>query len=463
MPADADRIDAIVKLCRARGLVYPSGELYGGIRAAWDYGPLGVELKENIKRQWWKSVVQGRHDVTGLDSSILLPSEVWDASGHTEEFVALLVQCLSCHQRFPAAELAEQYRSRTGEELNARALSALVCPECGSRGRFTEPGLFNGLLETRIGPDEPEDRPYYLRPETAQGAFVNFGNVRASERRRPPFGIAQIGKVLRNEVLPGDFLFRTREFELMELVYFVPPEETEQWHRYWLETRNGFYRELGIAQENLRPYEHDRDQLAHYARRTVDIEYRFGFPDREWDELEGIVDRGDSGLAAHADRTGIDLSYLDRASGARYRPFVISTSVGVGRSMLAFLVDAYTEESTPNPMGGKDRRVVLRLDRRLSPVKVGVLPVSRSADLAPQAVAVTEELRQSWNVELDDAGAIGRRYRRQDEIGTPFCVTIDFDGLLDQTVAVRDRDTLLQERVALDKLGDYLTSRLRGC
>ncbi|APU16890.1 MULTISPECIES: glycine--tRNA ligase [Actinoalloteichus] len=463
MPADADRIDTIVRLCRARGLVYPSGEIYGGVRAAWDYGPLGVELKENVKRQWWKAVVHGRDDVVGLDTSVILPREVWAASGHVEEFVALLVQCTACHHRFPAAELVEEYRARTGEELDERALLALTCPDCGSRGRFTQPSLSSGMLATRLGPDEADDSPYHLRPETAQGAFVNFHSVQATGRRRPPFGVGQIGKVFRNEVTPGDFLFRSREFELMELAYFVPPDQDEHWHRYWIDARTDWYTGLGVDRQNLRHYPHPADHLAHYSRRTVDVEYRFGFPGREWDELEGIANRGDFDLDAHAERTGVDLSYYDRAAGSRYRPFVIGPSVGVGRAVLAFLLDAYTEEETPNPIGGVDRRVVLRLDRRLAPVKVGVLPVSRSPDLAPQAAAVTAELRRSWNVEFDDSGAIGRRYRRQDEIGTPFCVTVDFDGLLDHAVTVRDRDSLVQERVSLDKLNDYLAFRLRGC
>ncbi len=456
-------IDTVVALCKRRGFVFPCGEIYGGTRSAWDYGPLGVELKENIKRQWWKAVVTGREDVVGLDSSVILPRQVWVASGHVGVFTDPLVECTSCHKRYRADQLAEEYIARTGKEAAEDNLADVPCPNCGTRGQYTEPRDFNMMLKTHLGPVETEEGMHYLRPETAQGIFVNFLNVLTSSRRKPPFGIGQMGKSFRNEITPGNFIFRTREFEQMEMEYFVEPGTDEELHQYWIDARTEWYVDLGIERDNLRHYEHPKEKLSHYSKRTVDIEYRFGFTGSEWGELEGIANRTDFDLSTHSNHSGVDLSYYDQASGTRYRPYVIEPAAGVGRSLMAFLVDAYTEDEAPNAKGGVDKRVVLRLDRRLAPVKAAVLPLSRHTDLSPKARDLAAALRRHWNVEFDDAGAIGRRYRRQDEIGTPFCVTVDFDTLSDLAVTIRERDTMSQERVALDQVESYLAARLIGC
>jgi glycyl-tRNA synthetase len=458
----ADRIDTIVSLAKRRGFVYPSSEIYGGQRAAWDYGPLGVELKDNIKRQWWRSMVQGRDDIVGLDSSIILAREVWEASGHVQEFVDPLTECQSCHKRFRADHLIEAYEEKHGHPPE-NGLKDVVCPNCGTRGAFTEPRMFNGLLSTHLGVTQDESGLAYLRPETAQGIFINFLNVLQSSRKKPPFGIGQIGKSFRNEITPGNFIFRTREFEQMEMEYFVEPGTDEELHQYWIDERTNWYVDLGIARDNLRQYEHPKEKLSHYSKRTVDIEYRFGFTGQEWGELEGIANRTDFDLTTHSNHSGVDLSFYDQASESRYRPYVIEPAAGVGRSMMAFLIEAYTVDQAPNAKGGVDERVSLKLDRRLAPVKAAVLPLSRNADLSPKARDLAAALRKHWNVEFDDAGAIGRRYRRQDEIGTPFCLTVDFDTLNDQAVTVRERDSMTQERVALDQVEGYLAARLVGC
>ncbi|HYZ07526.1 MAG TPA: glycine--tRNA ligase [Pseudonocardiaceae bacterium] len=464
----ADRIETVVSLCKRRGFVFPCGEIYGGTRSAWDYGPQGVELKDNIKRQWWRSMVTGRDDVVGLDSSVILPRQVWVASGHVEVFADPLVECTVCHHRFRADQLAEEYTERTGKEIAgsdlALDLSAVPCPNCGTRGQYTEPRMFNGLLRTHLGPVETEEGLHYLRPETAQGIFVNYKNVEQTARKKPPFGIGQIGKSFRNEITPGNFIFRTREFEQMEMEFFVEPGTDETWHQYWIDVRTDWYTGLGIARDNLRHYEHPKEKLSHYSKRTVDIEYRFEFSSGQvWGELEGIANRTDFDLTTHSEHSGVDLSYYDQATDTHYRPFVIEPAAGVGRPMMAFLLEAYTEDEAPNAKGGVDKRVVLKLDRRLAPVKAAVLPLSRHADLSPQARDLAAQLRQHWNVEFDDAGAIGRRYRRQDEVGTPFCVTVDFDSLTDHAVTVRERDSMAQERVALDQVEPYLAARLVGC
>jgi glycyl-tRNA synthetase len=458
----ADRIDTLVSLCKRRGFVYPSSEIYGGQRSAWDYGPLGVELKENIKQQWWQAVVRGRDDVVGLDSSIILAREVWEASGHVSEFVDPLTECQSCHKRYRADHLEEAYQDKHGR-LPERGLADVVCPNCGTRGAFTEPRLFNGLLTTHVGPVTDETSLAYLRPETAQGIFVNFAQVLQSSRKRPPFGIGQMGKSFRNEITPGNFIFRTREFEQMEMEFFVEPGTDEEWHEYWLRERWNWYIDLGLSEENLRFYEHPKEKLSHYSKRTVDIEYRFRFAGSEWGELEGIANRTDFDLTTHSKHSGVDLSYFDQDKGERWVPYVIEPAAGAGRLMLAFLIDAYAEDQAPNAKGQLEKRTVMRLDQRLAPVKVAVLPLSRNTDLSPKAKEVAAQLRQRWNVEFDDAGAIGRRYRRQDEIGTPFCVTVDFDSLTDQAATIRDRDSMAQERVALDKVEAYLAERLPRC
>ena len=458
----ADRIDAVVSLAKRRGFVYPSGEIYGGTRSAWDYGPLGVELKDNIKRQWWNAMIRSRDDIVGLDSSVILPRQVWVASGHVTAFVDPLVECTSCHHRFRADTLEEEYTEKKGRAPE-NGLADIPCPNCGTRGAWTEPKEFNGLLKTFLGPVEDEAGLHYLRPETAQGIFVNFNNVAASSRKKPPFGIGQIGKSFRNEITPGNFIFRTREFEQMEMEFFVQPGTDEQWHQYWIDTRTAWYVDLGIARDNLRQYEHPKDKLSHYSKRTVDIEYRFHFQGSEWGELEGIANRTDFDLTTHSEHSGVDLSYFDQETGERWTPYVIEPAAGVGRPMMAFLLEAYAQDEAPNTKGGVDVRTVLRLDPRLAPVKAAVLPLSRHADLSPVARDLAASLRRSWNVDFDDAGQIGRRYRRQDEIGTPFCVTVDFDTATDQSVTIRDRDSMAQDRVALDRVHAYLAERLAGC
>ncbi len=462
MPATS--VDTVVSLCKRRGFVYPCGEIYGGTRSAWDYGPLGVELKDNVKRQWWKQMVQGRDDVVGLDSSVILPREVWTASGHVDAFVDPLVECQSCHHRYRQDHLQEEYAERKGlPDPDEVAMSDVACAHCGTRGAWTEPRQFNGLLKTFLGVVENDEGLHYLRPETAQGIFINFAHVMTSARRKPPFGIGQIGKSFRNEVTPGNFIFRTREFEQMEMEFFVEPGTDEEWHERWIELRTAWYTGLGIDPANLRHYEHPLEKLSHYSKRTVDIEYRYRFAGSEWGELEGIANRTDFDLTTHAKHSGQDLSYFDQAAGERWVPYVIEPAAGVNRSMMAFLIDAYSEDEAPNAKGGVDKRTVLKLDRRLAPVKAAVLPLSRNADLSPKARDLSAQLRQSWNVDFDDAGAIGRRYRRQDEVGTPYCITVDFETLDDNAVTVRERDSMAQERVAIDQVEGWLAGRLVGC
>jgi glycyl-tRNA synthetase len=457
----ADRLETLVSLCKRRGIVFPSSEIYGGLRASWDYGPLGVELKNNVKRQWWRSMVQGRDDVVGIDTCVILAREVWQASGHESAFVEPLTECLNCHKRFRADHLEEAYALKHGH-LPADGLSGMSCPNCGVRGSFAPPRMFNGLLKTYLGAVDDESGLAYLRPETAQGIFINYLNVQASARRKPPFGIGQIGKSFRNEITPGNFIFRTREFEQMEMEFFVEPGTDETWHQYWIDTRTAWFTDLGVTPGNLRHYEHPQEKLSHYSKRTVDIEYRYDFTGTEWGELEGIANRTDFDLKTHSASSGNELSYFDQEKGERWTPYVIEPAVGVDRSMLVFLLDAYTEDEAPNAKGEMEKRTVLRLDHRLAPVKAAVLPLSRHADLTPAAKDLAAELRKSWNIEFDDAGAIGRRYRRQDEIGTPYCITIDFETQNDQAVTIRGRDTMQQERVALDQVGSYLHQRLTG-
>jgi len=456
------RLDAVINLAKRRGFVFPSGEIYGGTRSAWDYGPLGVELKENIKRQWWRAVVTSREDVVGLDSSIILPKQVWVASGHLAVFSDPLTECLSCHKRYREDQLIEEFTERKGRAPEG-GLAEVPCPSCGTRGRWTEPRDFNMMLKTYLGPVEDESGLHYLRPETAQGIFVNFANVMTAARKKPPFGIAQIGKSFRNEITPGNFIFRTREFEQMEVEFFVEPGTDAEWHQYWIDTRTDWYVDLGISRENLRHYEHPKEKLSHYSTRTVDIEYRFGFVGSEWGELEGIANRTDFDLSEHSKHSGQDLSYFDQAKGERWVPYVIEPSGGLTRSLMAFLVEAYAEDEAPNAKGGVDKRTVLRLDPRLAPTKAAVLPLSRHEDLSPAARDLAAELRTYWNVEFDDAGAIGRRYRRQDEVGTPYCITIDFETLEDQAVTIRERDSMVQERVAISQVRGWLAERLAGC
>ena len=455
-------LDKVVNLCKRRGFVFPSGEIYGGTRSAWDYGPLGVELKENIKKQWWRTVVQSRDDIVGLDSSVILPRQTWVASGHVGVFTDPLTECQSCHKRYRADHLEEEFEARKGRPPE-NGLADISCPNCGTKGAWTEPRDFNMMLKTHLGPVEDESGLHYLRPETAQGIFVNFANVMGAARKKPPFGIGQIGKSFRNEITPGNFIFRTREFEQMEMEFFVEPGTDEEWHQYWIDQRTSWYTDLGIDRDNLRHFEHPKEKLSHYSKRTVDIEYRFGFQGSEWGELEGIANRTDFDLTTHTEHSGTDLSYFDQATNTRWTPYVIEPAAGLTRSLMAFLIEAYTEDEAPNAKGGVDTRTVLTLDPRLAPVKAAVLPLSRNADLSPKAKDLAAVLRKNWNVDFDDAGAIGRRYRRQDEVGTPFCITVDFETLDDQAVTIRERDSMSQERVGLDAVEAYLAARLPGC
>jgi glycyl-tRNA synthetase len=453
-------MDTIVSLSKRRGFVYPSSEIYGGLRASWDYGPLGVEMKNNVKRQWWRSMVQGREDVVGLDSSVILAPVVWETSGHVSGFSDPLTECSSCHTRHRADHLLEAYAEKSGR---TGVLSEMACPNCGNKGTLTEPRNFNLMLSTHLGPVADEASIAYLRPETAQGIFVNYANVQQTSRRKPPFGIGQIGKSFRNEITPGNFIFRTREFEQMEMEFFVPPGTDEQWHDYWIKERTDWYVGLGINRDNLRHYEHPKDKLSHYSKRTVDIEYRFNFARTEWGELEGVANRTDFDLRSHSEASGQALGFFDQASGERWTPYVIEPAAGVDRAMLVFLLDAYREDEAPTGKGGTEKRVSLRLDPRLAPVKAAVLPLSRNTDLSPVARDLAATLRRSWTIEFDDAGAIGRRYRRQDEIGTPFCITVDFESLQDRAVTVRHRDSMEQERIGMDALEGWLAARLVGC
>ncbi len=406
-------------------------------------------------------MVRGRDDVGGLDSAVILPRAVWEASGHVEVFSDPLVECLSCHKRYRADHLEEEYEEKKGRAPE-NGLADIACANCGTKGQWTEPQEFSGLLKTFLGPVASEEGMHYLRPETAQGIFVNFNNVLTTSRKKPPFGIGQIGKSFRNEITPGNFIFRTREFEQMEMEFFVEPGTDEEWHKYWIETRKNWYTDLGIYPENLRLFEHPLEKLSHYSKGTTDIEYRFGFQGSEWGELEGIANRTDFDLGTHSKHSGTDLSYFNHATTERFPPDASEPAAGLTRSFMAFLVDAYSEDEAPNAKGGVDKRTVLRLDPRLAPVKAAVLPLSRNEDLSPKAKELAAQLRRNWNIDFDDAGAIGRRYRRQDEIGTPFCITVDFDTLEDQAVTVRERDTMAQERVSLDKVQGYLAERLIG-
>jgi glycyl-tRNA synthetase len=459
--ANASPLDPVINLAKRRGFVFQSGEIYGGSRSAWDYGPLGTALKENIKRQWWQFMVQGRDDIVGLDSAVILPRKVWEVSGHVDVFSDPLVESLHTHKRYRADHLIEAYTEKHGH-APANGLADIKDPDTGQPGSWTEPQNFSGLLKTFLGPVDNEEGMAYLRPETAQGIFTNFTNVMGASRMKPPFGIAQVGKSFRNEITPGNFIFRTREFEQMEMEFFVEPGTDETWFEYWIDACEAWYADLGITPGNIRRFEHPQEKLSHYSKRTVDLEYRFRFAGSEWGELMGVANRTDFDLKTHSEGSGVDLSYFDQVKNERWIPYVIEPAFGLTRALMAFLVDAYHEDEAPNTKGGVDKRTVLRLDRRLAPVKVAVLPLSRNETLSPVARALAADLRKYWNIEFDDAGAIGRRYRRQDEIGTPFCITIDFDTLEDNAVTIRERDSMAQERVSLDRVRGYLAEQLIG-
>src|SRR3954470_21786932 len=438
---DPKLMDRVVNLAKRRGLVFPSSEIYGGFRSTWDYGPLGVLLKRNVKDAWWRAMVQLRDDVVGLDSAILMAPRVWEASGHLATFTDPLVDCKSCKERFRADQLP----------------ASGACPNCGAKDSFTDARNFNLMFKTFVGPVEDDSSVAYLRPETAQGILVNFKNVQTTTRKKPPFGIAQVGKSFRNEITPGNFVFRTREFEQMEMEYFVPPEEATQWYEYWCQERFRWYTDLGIPEEMLRLRPHDPDELSHYSVGTSDVEFDYPWG---WGELEGIANRTDYDLTQHAEFSGEDLSYFDQEHDRRYVPYVIEPAAGADRATLAFLLAAYDEDEAPTGEGKVEKRTVLRLDPRLAPIKVAVLPLSKNEKLTPLAHDIAGALRTHHMVDVDLSGAIGRRYRRQDEVGTPYCVTIDFDTLEDNAVTVRDRDSMSQDRVSLDRLVDHLGERL---
>ena len=428
-------MDKIVSLCKRRGFIFASSDIYGGLANTWDYGPYGVELKNNLKKCWWKSVVYERDDVYGMDAAILMHPKVWEASGHVENFFDLKSDCKSCKKRFKAADLKE----------------AKICPECG--GELTEARPFNLMFKTHQGPVEDAANLIYLRPETAQGMFVNFSNILDSKHPKLPFGLAQIGKSFRNEITPGNFTFRTREFEQMEVEYFVRPADADQALAEWTEKRFQWYLDLGLKKENLRQRPHGKEELAHYAKACTDIEYNFAFG---WSELEGIANRTDFDLKQHSQASGKDLTYFDDLAKERFFPYIIEPSGGVDRSVLAFLADAYHEEKVK-----EDTRVVLKLHRDLAPVKVAVLPLLRNRpEIVELAKKISREIKKSAVTVYDDTGAIGKLYRRQDEVGTLYCVTVDVQSLEDKQVTVRDRDSMLQERISIDKLKEYLNNKL---
>ena len=456
----ADLMEAITSLAKRRGIAFQSSEIYGGLRSSWDYGPLGVELKRNVRGAWWRRMVQLRDDVVGLEASIIMSPRVWEASGHLESFTDPLVECLNCHQRFRADHLPGFHAPQSGHEEDDTTIDMAAkptCPNCG-HGQFTDARNFNLMFKTYMGPVEDEANAVFLRPETAQGMFVDFPTVQQTTRKKVPFGLAQIGKSFRNEITPGNFIFRTREFEQMELEFFVRPGTDDEWHDYWIDERHRWYVDLGIRPENLRLREHDPDELSHYSKRTVDIEYAFPFTD--WGELEGIANRTDFDLKQHEKFSGEDLQYFDQERNERYHPYVIEPAAGVDRALLAFLVDAYHVEEAPTAKGDTEKRTVLALHTDLAPYKVAVLPLSRNEALVPEARKVFDIVKERWMCDYDDAGSIGRRYRRQDEVGTPYCVTVDFESIEDRQVTVRDRDSMAQERLPVERLIDYLGDRL---
>ncbi len=431
-----DVMDAVVNLCKRRGFIFPSAEIYGGFRSAYDYGPLGSLMLRNVKSAWWRSMVQLRDDVVGLDASILSPPAIWKASGHLDTFTDPLVDCRNCKERFRADHLK----------------STEVCPNCGNKGTLTEARQFNLMFKTFVGPVEDAASVAYLRPETAQGMFVNFKNVLETSRKRPPFGIAQIGKSFRNEITPGNFVFRTREFEQMELEFFVPPAEGATWFDYWCSERLQWYVDLGIPKERLQLRAHDPAELSHYSTGTSDIEFQFPWG---WGELEGVAQRTDFDLKQHAQHSGQPLEYFDQATGERYVPHVIEPAAGATRSMMAFLLSAYDEDEVNG-----EKRTVLHLHPRIAPYQVAVLPLSKNDQLVPPAREVLGLLQPHFMCDYDQTQNIGRRYRRQDEIGTPLCVTVDFDTLQDRSATIRDRDSLEQVRVPVEALVGELRDRL---
>ncbi|WP_368489126.1 glycine--tRNA ligase [Clostridium sp. BJN0013] len=456
-------MDKIVALAKNRGFVYPGSDIYGGLANTWDYGPIGVELKSNVKKAWWQKFVHESQYNVGIDCAILMNNEVWVASGHVGNFSDPLMDCKECKSRFRADKLVEEHMTSKGvEKASADGWSNeklkkyiddnnIVCPDCG-KTNFTDIRQFNLMFKTFQGVTEDSKAEIYLRPETAQGIFVNFKNVQRTSRKKIPFGIAQIGKAFRNEITPGNFTFRTREFEQMELEFFCKPDTDLEWHNYWKEYCWNFLLKLGIKEENIRFRVHEKEELSHYSNATSDIEYLFPFG---WGELWGIADRTDYDLTQHQNHSGKDMTYLDPSTNERYIPYCIEPSVGADRAVLAFLVDAYDEEE----LEGGDLRTVLHFHPAISPFKAAILPLSKK--LSEKALKVYNILKKDFNVDYDDAGSIGKRYRREDEIGTPYCITIDFDTMDNDTVTIRDRDTMKQFRVKINELRDFIQEKIQ--
>jgi glycyl-tRNA synthetase len=484
---DTQLMEKLVSLCKRRGFIFQSSEIYGGLNGAWDYGPLGVELLRNIKDEWWKEMTY-RTNIEGLDASILMHPRVWEASGHVENFTDPMVDCRSCKSRYrldilfdevslkkqkealreidPARFQGQQQDAvvqaefqKLAEATPAMILPHLSCPNCGTKGTFTEARTFNLMFKTFVGPVEDTSNVVYLRPETAQGIFVNFLNVQSASRQKIPFGIAQIGKAFRNEINTKNFLFRTREFEQMEMQYFVKPGTDDAAFEYWREQRLAWFLRLGMAREKLQWHRHEPGKLAHYAKDAYDIEYAFPFG---WGEIEGIHNRTDFDLSRHEEFSGKKMKYFDEETKEKYTPYIIETSAGASRSCMAFLVNAYAEEEAPTAEGTMETRVVMRFHPRLAPNKVAVFPLVNRDGMPEIAQKIDADLRPHIRSFYDESGAVGKRYRRQDEIGTPFCVTVDSQTLQDQSVTVRERDSMQQERVASDRLLSYLTSKLNG-
>ena len=449
-PQDAVTMDKIVALCKRRGFIFPSSEIYGGVGSTYDFGHYGVLLKNNVKAEWWRAMISERDDIVAIDSAILQHPKVWEASGHLAGFTDPLVDCRTCKQRFRADHLQDLACGRKPSKHPGET------DECD----LTDARDFNLMFETTIGPVKESGSVAYLRPETAQGIFINFKNVLQFSRKKPPFGIAQVGKSFRNEITPGNFIFRTREFEQMEMEFFVPPDDAQEWFERWVAERESWYVGLGIRPDHLRLRAHDPDELSHYSSATSDVEYLFPIG---WSELEGIANRGDFDLSAHAQHSGEKLEYFDQQTGERYVPHVIEPAAGADRATLAFLVDAYDEEVVEREGTGKgEARTVLRLHPRLAPVKAAVLPLVSKEEQPQLAREVHRAVRERVQAEYDEAGAIGRRYRRQDEIGTPFCLTIDHQSLQDRTVTLRDRDSLAQERLAIDDIAQEIERRVNA-
>jgi glycyl-tRNA synthetase len=449
MPNRPDVMDKLVSLCKRRGFIFQSSEIYGGTGSVWDYGPLGVELKRNLQERWWTEMVRSRENVEGLDSAILMHPRVWEASGHVSGFVDPMVDCRNCKKRFRADDSKIKGTPGTPDAQ---------CPACGMKGTLGEPRQFNLMFKTFMGPVEDTAAVIYLRPETAQGTYVNFLNVQQSTRQRVPFGIAQIGKAFRNEITPGNFIFRTREFEQMEMQFFVEPGTDMQWFEYWKAERMRWHRGLGLAEDRLQFHQHTNEELAHYARAAFDVQFDFGGT-LGFQEIEGIHNRGDFDLTQHQKFSGKKLEYFDQGANKRYVPFVVETAVGPNRTLLAILVNGYREEAVE---GEEEGRVVLGLQPALAPIKSGVFPLVKKDGMPEMAKKIAEDLRPHFPVFYDDSGAIGRRYRRQDEVGTPFCITVDGESAAGNSVTVRDRDTLKQDRVSVDMLRDYIAQRIAG-